>query len=432
MVPEFLTTPQQGRRGILTVLHVGAWDNAGGSGRAAYRIHDGLRRRGIRSRMLVGGKVTEDPDVALVASGLLGRLDQLSGRALDRLGFQYLFYPSSYLLPTRTWVREADVIQFYNTHGGYLSHTILPKLSRLRPVVWRLSDMWPITGHCAYSYECERWKSGCGVCPYLTDYPGLRWDTTALLWRVKDWVYARSRLTIVAPSKWVARLVEQSPLLDRFPIHIIPNGLDTEVFRPLPKRSTRGMFDIDTRSRVIFFSAHSVSDRRKGAPFLEAALSRLSDGGMKDVTVLVAGAYADKWELKGQFPVKRLGEICDDQIMAAAYATADLFILPTLAENLPNGILESIACGTPVVSFNVGGVPEAVRHMETGYLAAYQDAADLAKGMQLLLDDPDLQSRMSRRCREIAEEEYSPDLQARRFVDLYHDVIDRHRSSVKQ
>lgn len=433
MAPGFLATRRQARRGALSVLHVGAWDNAGGSGRAAYRIHTSLRRRGIRSRMLVGGKVTEDPDVALIASGPLGRLDCLSGRVLDRLGFQYLFYPSSYLLPLRAWIREADVIQLYNTHGGYLSHTILPKLSRLRPVVWRLSDMWPITGHCAYSYECERWKSGCGECPYLADYPGLSRDTTALLWWVKDRVYRCSRLTMVAPSKWLANLAEQSPLLGRFSIHIIPNGLDTEVFRPLPKRSTRGMFDIDTRSRVIFFSAHSVLDRRKGASFLEEALSRLADRGVKDVTVLVVGAHADKWEMEGQFPVKRLGEIRDDQIMAAAYAAADLFVLPTLAENLPNGILESMACGTPVVSFNVGGVPEAVRHMETGYLAAYQDVADLAKGIQLLLDDPDLRFRMSRRCREIAEQEYSLDLQARRFVHLYHDVIDRHRSaSVEQ
>lgn len=415
--------------GALNALHISAWDNAGGAGRSAYRLHTGLRRRGIRSRMLVGWKVTGDKDVRLIRGRWLGRLDHLCGRLFDRLSLQYLFYPSSFLLPWRSWFRKADIIQLYITHGGYFSHTALTRISRLRPVVWRLSDMWSMTGHCAYSYECERWKSGCGACPYLADYPGLRRDTTALLWQIKDWIYARSRLTIVAPSKWAARLVEQSPLFNRFPVHIIPNGLDTEVFRPLPKCSTREMFDIDTRSRVIFFSAHSVSDRRKGAPFLEEALSRLADGGMKDVTVLVVGARANEWELGGQLPVKCLGEISDDQIMAAAYATADLFILPTLAENLPNGILESMACGTPVVSFNVGGVPEAVRHMETGYLAAYRDAADLAKGIQLLLDDPDLRSRMSRRCREIVEQEYSMDLQAKRFIDLYHDVIDRHRRS---
>ena len=133
---------------MLNVLHISTSDNLGGSGRAAYRIHTGLKNLGVRSRMLVGMKVTNDPDVDLIARGaFIQTLDDWSNRITGRLSYQYLFSPSSITLLRRPWVREADVVQLYNSHGGYFSHTVLPLLSRRRPVVWRLSDMWPRTGH---------------------------------------------------------------------------------------------------------------------------------------------------------------------------------------------------------------------------------------------------------------------------------------------
>lgn len=407
----------------LSVLHLSYWDNAGGSGRAAYRLHTGLKRLGVRSRMIVGQKQTDDCDVQAIGGRVFGRLDRLCGRIVDALGLQYLFYPSSLVLPQMRWVQEADVIQVFNTHGGYFSHRTFIPLSRGRPVVWRLSDMWAMTGHCAYSYECERWKIGCGLCPHLAEYPHLRRDTSALLWRVKNWIYERSQLTIVAPSTWLAALARLSPLLSRFPVHVIPNGLDTNVFRPVSKVLARQQLGLDPTRRVILFSASSIMLERKGAAFLKDALIRLAHNGLQDVTLLVVGSGAKVWWMDGPFQTRTLGHISDDETLAAAYSAADVFVLPTLAENLPNGILESMACGTPVVSFDVGGVCNALRHMETGYLAAYQDSADLAKGLQLLLDDSDLRSRMSHRCREVAEQEYSLDLQARRFLTLYRDLI---------
>lgn len=286
-----------------------------------------------------------------------------------------------------------------------------------------------MTGHCAYSYECERWRSGCGSCPYLRDYPGLRRDTTALLWRVKKAIYDRSELTLVAPSKWVAKLAKQSPLLGRFPIHVIPNGLDITVFRPIPKIAARRMFGVHPQSHVLFFSA-SVSDRRKGATFLAEALVRLSLDGWKDLMLLVAGPDGGRWNIDAPFPVVRLGEIRDDQKLAAAYAAADLFVLPTLADTLPNGVVESMACGTPTVSFDVGGVSDAVMHMETGYLAVSRDSADLARGIARLLNDKNLRLQMGHRCREIAEREYSLEQQAQAFEELYRTVVgQRHPGS---
>ncbi|HEV2761363.1 MAG TPA: hypothetical protein VGV38_00110 [Pyrinomonadaceae bacterium] len=134
----------------MNVLHISTTDNLGGSGRSAYRVHTGLRRLGVRSRMLVGTKATDDPEVDLIAGRRLGKLDEAFNRLTGRLSWQYLFYPSSLALLRHPWLRAADVVQLYNTHGGYFSHTVLPLVSRRRAVVWRLSDMWPMTGHCAY------------------------------------------------------------------------------------------------------------------------------------------------------------------------------------------------------------------------------------------------------------------------------------------
>ena len=220
-----------------TVLHISQSDALGGSGRSAYRLHSTLRKHGTTSRMLVGQRRTTDPDVRPLKRNIAWRAgDRIAGTIADSFDLQYVFYPSSFGVASDPWFRDADVVQLYNTHGSYFSHTALPFLSRLRPVVWRLSDMWAFTGHVAYSYDCERWRHGCGSCPYLGEYPALSRDTTAALWRWKNAVYKRSKLTIVAPSRWIERLASESPLLSRFPIVRIPNGIDLERFRRVPAR----------------------------------------------------------------------------------------------------------------------------------------------------------------------------------------------------
>lgn len=408
---------------MLNVLHISTTDNLGGSGRSAYRVHCGLKELGVRSRMLVGQKVTSDNDVLPIAApGLNAAVDNFFSRALGRLSLQYLFYPSSFRMLRHPWFRDADVVQLYNTHGNYFSHTVLPLMSRRSAVVWRLSDMWPMTGHCAYSFECERWRTGCGSCPLLSDPPELYRDTTAMLWKFKRWLYSRSALNIVAPSKWIAAMAAESPLLGRFDVHVIPNGLDTTVFAPLPQDVARESLGINSAERVILFSAYSLTDRRKGGAHLRAAIERLAETE-KDITVLMVGENGSNMNLPASVRTTVTGKISDDRSLAAIYSAADVFVLPTLAENLPNGALESMACGTPPVVFEVGGVSDAVRHMETGYLARYADVDDLTHGIRLLLNDAVLRERLSKRSREVATSEYGIELQAKRFLSLYYDIV---------
>ena len=405
------------------VLHISTCDHVGGSARSAYRIHQGLRALGVRSRVLVGRQLTRDDDVAPIWTTRARYVsDRICGVLTDRVGLQDLFYPSSFALPRHPWFCDADVVQLYNLHGGYFSYPALERLSRLKPIVWRLSDMWPMTGHCTYSYECERWKTGCGACPHLSDYPRLRVDTTALHWRLKRRVYAKGRFTIVAPSRWLAGLAAQSPLLGRLPLRVIPNGLDTAVFRPMPKPAARARVGLDARSRVLLFGAQSVQDRRKGLRLLEQALSRLPCDVVKEIVVLMVGASSGTEPLKSPCPVKGLGQVNDDETMAAIYAAADVCVVPALADNLPNVLVESLACGTPAVAFRVGGIPEILRHMDTGYLAAPDAADELAQGIMRLLSDEPLRLRLGQAGRRLVEAEHAQELQARRYLELYREV----------
>ena len=293
-------------------------------------------------------------------------------------------------------------------------------------MVWTLLDMWPLTGHCAYSYDCERWKTGCGCCPILSDYPALAVDTTALLWRIKQGVYRRSEVTIVTPSRWFTEVVRQSPLLGRFRVVQIPLGLDTHVFTPLPKPAARLALGLPDDAKVIVFVAAGLAERRKGATFVFQALQELARAGTNHLWLMTVGpgrAVPEHTPLP--YPIRHLGEISDDHILATCYSAADVLVAPSLVEGFGQVFSEAMACGTPCVAFETGGVPEVVRHLETGYLARRGDALDLAKGLGLLLDDEALCLRMSARCRQVAEEEYSLELMARRHLELYEELLAR-------
>lgn len=406
----------------MNVLHLSFRDNAGGSGRAAYRLHRSLQARGFTSRMLVARRSTKDADVQLITFGLLKKLDDLCGAISRPLALDSVFYPSSFALKYRPWFREADVIQIYNTHGGYLSHTAFPGWSRERPLVWRLSDMWAFTGHCAYSYECERWKTGCGACPHLDNPYLLARDSTALLWKIKKAVYARSKLTIVAPSQWMAECVKASPLLGHFTVRLIPNGIDTALFHPM-RRAAREVLGLDPDKKLILFGAELVTQERKGVKYFIEALERLDPVWRGKIAVLLVGLGSDRLALPPGFEAKRFGMVNDDRLVAAIYAAADITVMTTLADNLPNALLEALACGTPAVAFKIGGVPDAVRHLETGWLAAPRSAEEVATGLETLLEDDALRGRLGVRAREVAVSEYTLELQAGRFAALYEGVV---------
>ncbi|MBV8653192.1 MAG: glycosyltransferase [Alphaproteobacteria bacterium] len=414
---------------MLSVLHISTSDSEGGSARSARRVHEGLRRLGHRSHMLVGTKASEDPDVDTVHGGGAGRVaDRVIEETTKRAGLQYLWYPSRRRVLAHPWLREAGIVQLYNTHGGYFSHRLLPDLAQRARLVWRLSDMWAMTGHCAYAGPCERWRTGCGHCPDLATYPPLARDTTTLLWRIKRQVCATARPVVVAPSRWIEGLARTAPVFEGCRIVRITNGVDRSIFRPIPKQAAREILGLPPGETIILFAAHVLDgNERKGSGAAMTALRRL--GARPGLRVALLGLGGESWEDAVPQPVSRLGFVRDERLLAAAYAAADIALAPAIVENLPNSILEAMACGVPAVAFDAGGIAELVRHGETGWLAAPGAPEGLVEGLDRLTSDGDLRARLGAAASAFIAEAHDASREVDAFARLYEELLEERRAA---
>jgi len=405
----------------MKVIHLNKADVSGGAAIAAYRLHRSLLERKIDSCMLVDTSERSDPRIFSIRRQRF--LEGFSSRVSKVLGLNYVNISSTFDITRYPLYHDTDILNFHNLHGRYFNYLAMPNFTKHKPVVFTLHDMWSFTGHCAYSFECSRWKTGCGKCPYPNTYPDIIYDNTALEWKLKRWVYNQSNLTIVTPSKWLADLAIQS-LLSRFPIHHIPGGLDVDTYQPLDPQACRIALELPLNKKVLFFTAASLEQHRKGGDLLIAALQKLPNSLKSDLVLMMMGEGGEVLNAATNILTLSLGYVESDRLKAVAYSAADLFVFPTRADNLPLVLQESMACGTPMVSFAVGGVPELVRPGITGLLANPEDSTDFAAKVVEILEDDPLRQKMSDQCRAIALEEYSAELQSERYINLYHRVID--------
>jgi len=288
--------------------------------------------------------------------------------------------------------------------------------------------MWPFTGHCVYSLDCDRWKTGCGHCPYPEMPNAIRRDATRVEWKLKEWSYLHSNMTFVAPSAWMYKLAQQS-MLHQLKIHHIPYGLDTETYQPLDPEMSRVALGIPPRKRVLLYMVRRMNPSHKtsyikGADVLAEAISNLPTALRRQTVLLLVGEGATDYARNIDIETVPLGFVSSDRLKCLAYSAADLFVFPTRADNLPLVLMESMACGTPAVSFKVGGVPDLVRPGVTGLLAEPQNPKELAERIVELLDDESLRARLGQQCRTIVEQEYSLDLYIQRHLALYRQAID--------
>jgi glycosyltransferase involved in cell wall biosynthesis len=412
----------------MRILHINQSDISGGAAIAGYRLHKGLLQKGMDSRLLVGNAETKDAQIALIPT--FEKPENLIFHLTSRLGLNFVHHLGSFKVLNHQFFINADILNFHNLHssplfyGSPFSYLAISALTKTKPAVFTLHDMWSFTGHCAYSYDCDRWKIGCGKCPYPEAYPAIQRDNTHLEWTLKNWVYEHSHLTIVTPSRWLAEQAQLS-MLSRFPVHHIPNGVETNLYQPLDPEQCKAVLGIPVTKRVLMFGAEILGDLRKGADLLLKVLQGLPQSLKSEVLVLTFGKSGDEITKAAGMEVFNLGYIGGDRMKAIAYSAADLFLFPTRADNLPLVLQESMACGTPMVSFNVGGVPDLVRSGITGYLAKPEDIQDFQDGLLELLEDIDLRTQMGQNCREIALQEYSLDLQIRRYLDLYKQMLNQ-------
>lgn len=411
----------------MNVLHINKSDLLGGAAIASYRLHQGLLRKKIDSRLLVGTAKIKDEYTASIARNF--KVEKGLGYFTRYLGLNYLNIVSSFQTVRHAFYQQADLINFHNLHNDYFNYLAVPVLTKAKPAILTLHDMWSLTGHCAYSYGCDRWKIGCGHCPDLDTYPKVNRDSTQLEWKLKNWVYGQANLTIVAPSRWLAELAKQS-MLQQFRIEHIPYGIDTDVYQPLDPHQCRSLLGVPKEKYVLMFGAQDLTASRKGGDLLLKALSRLPIALKRQLLFLTLGDGAELISEAVGIQSLNLGYVFSDRLKSIAYSAADLFILPTHADNLPLVLQESMACGTPMVSFKVGGVPDLVRPDITGYLAKPGDMEDLCTGIVQLLEDKALRRCMGQNCRTVALQEYSLELQAQRYIELYQQVLQKNTSPV--
>jgi glycosyltransferase involved in cell wall biosynthesis len=404
----------------MKVLHINQSDISGGAAIAGYRLHQRLLTQGIHSRQLVGDKETNSDLVAAVPRNR--QLEHNIDRLTRRLGFNDISHQTTQNITQHPFYQEADILNFHNLHGGYFNYLAIDNLTATKPAVFTLHDMWSFTGHCAYTYACTKWQTGCGHCPDLTIYPAITHDTTAIEWKLKNWVYSRSNLAIVAPSRWLTEQAQQS-MLNRFPIHHIPNGIDTHIYHPIDNAQCRAVLNIPEGKNVLMFGAASLADTRKGGDLLHKALIDLPQHLKANTILLTLGSGGEAIGAAIGIPTISLGYVSSDHLKAIAYSAADLFIFPTRADNLPLVLQESMACGTPMVSFKIGGVSDLVRPGETGYLAAPEDTEDFCHGIIQLLEAQSRRTQMAHNCRTIALAEYTIEQQTDRYIALYQGLL---------
>ncbi len=284
------------------------------------------------------------------------------------------------------------------------------------PVVWTLHDAWAFTGGCHYTGDCDRFKKQCGNCPQLAS--ATENDQSRSLWRRKQQVFAGMDLTVVAPSRWLAGVAGQSSLLAGRRVEVIPNGLDTDVFKPVDKNAAKAYFGVDPARPVLLFGARWLTDRRKGGDLLYETMGRLDFR----CTLLVFGEGDIHVPTTQHVTVRALGTLSDDISLAMMYSAADVFVCPSREDNLPNTVAEALACGTPCAAFDVNGLPEMIEHRKTGWLAKAFDPTDLGAGIKWLVTHQQPE-QLQRAARDKALAEYSMAAMTERYTRLYAELL---------
>lgn len=418
----------------MRVVHVTSYYGGDGAAIAASRLHSGLLRLGVDSIMYVGENRIQEEDPAVKVftpsrdfpSRLRRRLRrQQIARSIGRYarpaghetfsddrspdGADILSQlPPCDVLHVHAMLNFVDYRAFF---GAVPGHT---------PVVRTLHDMSFFTGGCHYDFGCGRYTNSCGACPQL----GSHWehDLSYQVWRRKRAAFDAvppGRLHLVTPSRWLAQEATRSALLRGFPITVIPYSLDTEDFHPRDKGAARQILGIPTNANVIFFAAQPMTRRLKGFALLAEALHECRD--LEDVLLVSAGSGRPPAEIV--IPHLRLGHVGNPRILSLVYSAADVFVIPSVQDNFPNVALESLACGTPVVGFAVGGIPDVVRPDITGVLVPPNDVVALGAAIRELLQQPSRRAEMSAHCRRVAVEEYQLERQPQRYLKLYESML---------
>jgi glycosyltransferase involved in cell wall biosynthesis len=420
----------------MKVALVNTFQFSGGAAVACYRLMQALQKNGVEANMLVQEMSFPDKNVAETEPTYIGRKKAFLRFAAERFYFlfheknkevRFAFSPANIGtdISRHPLMGQADIIHLHWINFGFLSIDSLKKLIALnKPIVWTLHDMWAFTGGCHYSGTCTHYQTHCHNCPFLRDpHPT---DLSYQVFEQKIALLSKATIHFVTCSQWLKGLATQSALLKGFPIQAIPNPIDTGVYKPTNKQQARETLQLPLDKKLILFGAFKIADPRKGVSFLQKALHILKNNYPAQTTnvglLLFGKTDPDLVKNDMAFPQYHLGKLLSTPQLVQAYNAADVFVLPSLEDNLPNTVMEALACGTPVVAFDTGGLPEMINHGQNGYLARYQSAEDLAEGIYQILFSAE-PNELSIEARQGVLTHYNESLVVQKYSQLYNQLL---------
>lgn len=405
----------------MNILFLNTTPNTGGAAIAASRIAKAINKKGVHTDFTYrpNGKISF---IRFVIERLV---IFLSNRFSKKNLFQVSIANTGIDISKIQKVEEADVIHLQWINQGFLSLSDIRKIIATgKPIVWTMHDLWPATGICHYPGNCHRYEDKCIKCPMQVDSP--LFDLASKIFNKKKAI-GLEKVYFVGCSKWITECAKTSSLLKDASFSSIPNPIDTSIYRPKEKFSARTQLGLPQDKFLIIFAAAKLSDNRKGANLFVKACKILKEQYISSerIEVVLMGNGVNELCKAIPFKVNILGYISEPSKMAAAYSSSDLFITPSLEDNLPNTIMEAMACGTPCVGFNVGGIPEMIDHLKNGYVAKYKDVNDLAAGIEWVIENRETM-HLSEACVKKVKENYTEEIVADKYIELYKSLLQNH------
>jgi len=406
----------------MNILQLGNTDLVGKrfNGHSLHRYFSDL---GINSNHLVWRKYSNDGNT-FEFIGIPGKriLNSILIRLEMFFSLQSLISPFTFALLFDKRFKVAEIVHYHLIHTGFFNLLALPILTRLKPSVWTLHDPWAMTGHCIHPLNgCTRWKTGCGKCPDLNIPLKISFDNTKFIWKLKKFIFSKSKIHIVVASKWMLDMVRESPLMRNFPVSLIPLGIDLSVFRKSDSYLAKHRFGIDSQTLVISFRA--VNSEFKGLNYIKSALNNLNVD--KKICLLTFNEKGLMDEFRGRFQIVDLGWVDDELLLAQAYNAADIFLMPSIAESFGMMAVEAMACAKPIIVFDKTALSE-ITFAPQGAIAVPQGDAELLRGaIERLINDPVERGRLGQRAEKIAIENYSFIEHARKIHELYKQMLNK-------
>ncbi len=420
----------------MRVLIVNTAEKLGGAAIAARRLMLALQKQGVKASMLVRDKQTAHPAVyALPVASWRLKWNFLWERVVIWMnnGFRRQGIFGVDIANTGTDItalpgfKEADVIHLHWVNQGMLSLKDIRRIVQTgKPIVWTMHDMWACTGICHHAVDCTKYRTHCHDCEQLA-YPRAE-DLSYRVFRRKKELYSEGRFSFVACSRWLEELAKTSVLIGHHPITNIPNPIDTDTFAPQDKTAVRRKLGLPIDKRLLLFGSVKITDKRKGIDYLVEACKHIvmqKPELANEWGIVVLGQGTDAYQDSFPFPFYNMQYVSDETQLAEIYNAVDVYVTPSLQENLPNTIVEAMCCGVPCVGFRVGGIPQMIDHECNGYVAEFRSAEDLARGILRILCESDY-AKLSIEARQKAEQTYAESHVARQYLRIYEQILSSH------